>query len=77
MIRKLQHWFALSEEGAKGMVSGVFWCTLCNLSLMAPVGLLFLVLRAMIAALRGGPGRSGADLLGPPHRIQAYLPEHL
>ena len=54
MIRKLQHWFALSEEGAKGMVSGVFWCTLCNLSLMAPVGLLFLVLRAMIAALRGG-----------------------
>lgn len=54
MIRKIQHLFALSEQGAKDLLSGVFWCTICNLSLMAPVGLLFLVLQGMIAALRSG-----------------------
>lgn len=54
MIRKLQHIFALSEQGTKDLVSGVFWCTICNLSLMAPVGLLFFVLQAMIAALTEG-----------------------
>ena len=54
MIRKLQHIFALSEQGTKDLVSGVFWCTVCNLSLMAPVGLLFFVLQTMIAALTEG-----------------------
>lgn len=54
MIRKLQHIFALSKQGTKDLVSGVFWCTVCNLSLMAPVGLLFFVLQAMIAALTEG-----------------------
>lgn len=54
MIRKLQHLFALSEQGAKDLAGGVFWSTVCNLSLMAPVGLIFLVIETMLTALGGG-----------------------
>ena len=38
MTKKLQHLFALSEKGAKDLVKAVFWCFVCNLSLMLPVG---------------------------------------
>ena len=38
MTKKLQHWFALSEKGAKDLVRAVIWCFVCNLGLMFPVG---------------------------------------
>ena len=38
MIKKLQHWFALSEKGAKDFVKAVGWCFVCNLALLFPVG---------------------------------------
>lgn len=38
MTKKLQHWFALSEKGAKDLVRAVIWCLVCNLGLMFPVG---------------------------------------
>lgn len=41
MIEKLKHTFALSDKGAKDMVKAFFACILHNLSLMAPVVLLY------------------------------------
>ncbi|MPM33335.1 putative multidrug export ATP-binding/permease protein [bioreactor metagenome] len=54
MKRKIQHMFALSEKGAVDLVKGTLWCSLSNISLMFPVGLLVLVLDSMIKALSGG-----------------------
>ncbi len=41
MIEKLQHKYALSEQGAKDMVKAFGACTLANLAQMLPVGILF------------------------------------
>ena len=43
MIEKLMKRFALSEEGAKGLVRAVAACTVADLVLMFPVGLLYLL----------------------------------
>ena len=54
MIKKLQQTFALTEKGAKGLVTATIWTAICNISLMFPVGLLFLVLREIISSLNTG-----------------------
>ena len=43
MIDKLMKRFALSEEGAKGLVRAVIACAVADLMLMLPVGLLYLL----------------------------------
>lgn len=41
MIKKLQKKYALSEQGAKDLVKGIFACVLQNFSFMFPVSLLY------------------------------------
>ena len=41
MIERLMKRFALSEEGAKGLVRAVIACAVADLMLMLPVGLLY------------------------------------
>ena len=43
MIDKLMKRFALSREGAKGLVRAVAACTIADLMLMLPVGLLYML----------------------------------
>ena len=43
MTKRLMKRFALSEEGAKGLVRAVAACTVADLMLMLPVGLLYLL----------------------------------
>lgn len=50
MLKKIQRTFALSPQGAKDLVKGCIACMLQNLSLMAPVGLLYL----LVCDLLGG-----------------------
>ncbi len=48
MLKKLQHKYALSQQGAKDLIKACFACTLSYLILMFPVGLLyFLVIDLM------------------------------
>ena len=54
MTRKLQHWFALSEKGAKDLVKAVIWCFVCNLSLMFPVGVVLLTAQHLLNSLETG-----------------------
>ena len=54
MTQKLQHWFALSEKGAKDLVRAVLWCFVCNLSLMLPVGAVMLTAQRLLVCLEGG-----------------------
>ena len=49
MTQKLQHWFALSEKGAKDLVRAVLWCFVCNLSLMLPVGAVMFTAQRLLA----------------------------
>jgi len=41
LVEKLQHKYALSEQGAKDMIKAFGACTLANLAQMMPVGILF------------------------------------
>lgn len=41
LIEKLQHKYALSEKGAKDMIKAFISCTLSNIALIMPVGLLY------------------------------------
>ncbi len=43
LIEKLQHKYALSEKGAKDMIKAFVACTLSNIALMVPVGLLYYI----------------------------------
>ena len=54
MTQKLQHWFALSEKGAHDLVKAVFWCFVCNLSLMIPVGAVLLTAQHLLDCLENG-----------------------
>lgn len=49
MLKKLQHKYALSEQGAKDLIKGSLCCLLQNLSFMFPVGLLYLFVGDMLA----------------------------
>ena len=51
MTKKLQHWFALSEKGAKDLVKAVLWCFVCNLSLMLPVGVVMVTIQHLLDVL--------------------------
>ena len=51
MTKKLQHWFALSEKGAKDLVKAVLWCFVCNLSLMLPVGAVMFTVQHLLDVL--------------------------
>lgn len=48
MIEKIQKKYALSEQGAKDLVKGCIACALQNLSFMFPVGLLYLIVKALM-----------------------------
>ncbi len=52
MIDKLMKRFALSREGAKGLVRAVAACTVADLALMFPVGLLYLLVSDFLRAGR-------------------------
>ena len=54
MIQKLQHWFALSETGAKDLTKAVLWCFVCNISLMFPVGVVLLTAQYLLDCLEAG-----------------------
>ena len=66
MTKKLQHWFALSEKGAKDLVKAVFWCFVCNLALMFPVGAVLFTVQHLLGCLEGGsdPMEGVLDLCG-------------
>ena len=55
MTQKLQHWFALSEKGAKDLVKAVLWCFVCNLSLMLPVGVTMFTVQHLLDTMDGDP----------------------
>ena len=54
MTRKLQHLFALSEQGARDLVKAVLWCFVCNLSLMLPIGVVMAVMAHLLDVMEGG-----------------------
>lgn len=59
MIQRLQKRYALSEQGAKDLVKGCIACVVQNLSFMAPVSLLYALVRGLMAGgVRGAPRRS-------------------
>ncbi len=43
MVERLQHKYALSEQGAKDMIKAFAACTFANLAQMMPVGILFMM----------------------------------
>ena len=59
MIKRLQKRYALSEQGAKDLVKGCIACVVQNLSFMAPVSLLYALVRGLMA---GGVQGSAAAL---------------
>jgi ATP-binding cassette subfamily B protein len=48
MIKKLMHKYALSEQGAKDMVKACLFCTLTNLCLMMPSGVLYMLIKDLL-----------------------------
>lgn len=54
MTAYFQKKFALSEQGAKDLVKAVFACTLTDVILMLPIGLLYLVATELVSPLMGG-----------------------
>ena len=62
MIGKIQHAIASSPEGAKGLVKGVLACAFQNMAFMLPTGLLYLLVKDLLAGSTSG--RSAFYLLG-------------
>ena len=62
MIEKIQHATASSPEGAKGLVKGVLACAFQNMAFMLPTGLLYLLVKDMLAGSTSG--RTAFYLLG-------------
>lgn len=54
MIARLQHIFALSEQGAKDLIKAVVWSFVCNVSLMFPVGAVMAVMMYLLDILEFG-----------------------
>ena len=48
MIKKLQHIFALSEQGAKDLVKSTLWSVICNISLMLPIWVIMVAIRQLL-----------------------------
>ena len=49
MIGKIQHATASSLEGAKGLVKGVLACAFQNMAFMLTIGLLYLLVKDLLA----------------------------
>ena len=62
MIERIQHATASSPEGAKGLVKGVLACAFQNMAFMLPTGLLYLLVKDLLAGSTSG--RSTFYLLG-------------
>ena len=62
MIEKIQHATASSPEGAKGLVKGILACAFQNMAFMLPTGLLYLLVKDLLAGSTSG--RSTFYLLG-------------
>ena len=62
MIEKIQHATASSPEGAKGLVKGVLACAFQNMAFMLPTGLLYLLVKDLLAG--SANGRTAFYLLG-------------
>ena len=62
MIGKIQHATASSPEGAKGLVKGVLACAFQNMAFMLPTGLLYLLVKDLLAG--SANGRTAFYLLG-------------
>ena len=62
MIEKIQHATASSPEGAKGLVKGVLACAFQNIAFMLPTGLLYLLVKDLLAG--SASGRTAFYLLG-------------
>lgn len=54
MTRKLQHIFALSEQGARDLVKAVILCFLCNISLMFPIGVIMAAMQFLLNVMETG-----------------------
>ena len=62
MIEKIQHATASSPEGAKGLAKGVLACAFQNMAFMLPTGLLYLLVKDLLAGSTSG--KSTFYLLG-------------
>lgn len=54
MVNFFRKRFALSEQGAKDLIKATIACTLTDISLMFPVGVLYMVLKDFVSPLIGG-----------------------
>ncbi len=54
MIEKIQHATASSPEGAKGLVKGILACAFQNMAFMLPTGLLYLLVKDLLAGSTSG-----------------------
>ncbi|MFV0401053.1 MAG: ABC transporter ATP-binding protein [Oscillospiraceae bacterium] len=54
MIKKLQHIFALSEQGAKDLVKSTLWTVICNISLMLPIGVIMATIQHLLRSVTDG-----------------------
>ncbi|MFR6258919.1 MAG: ABC transporter ATP-binding protein, partial [Anaerovoracaceae bacterium] len=48
MLKRLQHKYALSQQGAKDLIKGSLCCFLQNMLFMFPVGLIYMFVGDMI-----------------------------
>ena len=62
MLKKIQRTTASSPEGALGLVTGVLACALQNISFMLPTGLLYFLVRDLLAG--AAAGRTGFYVCG-------------
>ena len=62
MLKKIQRAIASSPEGARGLVTGVLACALQNISFMLPTGLLYFLVRDLLAG--AAAGRTGFYVCG-------------
>ncbi|MBQ9228171.1 MAG: ABC transporter ATP-binding protein [Eubacterium sp.] len=69
MVKKLMNRFALTEQGAKDFIQAVIACTLADLALMLPVGLLYY----MVGDLLGGTLRKERVLFYGAGILVAFL----
>lgn len=54
MVDFFRKTFALSEQGAKDLIKAIIACTLTDISLMLPVGVLYMLLKDFVSPLIGG-----------------------
>ncbi|NFS30026.1 ABC transporter ATP-binding protein [Clostridium botulinum] len=58
MVNYLRYKFALSEQGARDLIRASIACTLTNISLMFPIGIIYILLKEMIAPILNGENPS-------------------